>query len=180
MPQAMTAIPTPLGVALVVVSDGERLVNAHFRRSLVAARPAPRDPILREAVRQAGAYFRKRLTRFDIPLRLDGTPFQNAVWTFVAQLGAGESDFVRRSRAIGRPPPRAPRGRGGNAYDADRFFHSGASRGGIGRYGARCGRERDPAAAAGVRGNYFGMTMSASAQPRSVRMRARYPSAVFP
>jgi methylated-DNA-[protein]-cysteine S-methyltransferase len=105
---ARAVFETPLGVSLVVDSDGERIVAAAFSRAR-NVRPGAPDALLREVKLQVNAYFRKRLTRFDLPLRLDGTPFQRDVWSFVAGLETGQIvSYGDLARAVGRP--RAHRG----------------------------------------------------------------------
>ncbi|HEY9181118.1 MAG TPA: methylated-DNA--[protein]-cysteine S-methyltransferase [Candidatus Baltobacteraceae bacterium] len=105
---ARVAIFTPLGVPLVVTSDGEGICGASFTRRARVQAMAP-DALLREARRQVDAYFKKRLRRFDLPLRFEGTDFQKEVWSFVAALEAGEIiSYGDLARCIGRP--RAHRG----------------------------------------------------------------------
>jgi len=102
------AVPTPLGFALVVESDGTSIRGAEFsRRAVKSERPA--DLLLQEAARQVRAYFGKRLRRFELPLHFEGTPFQNDVWSFVAGLEFGQLvSYGDLARLIGRP--RAHRG----------------------------------------------------------------------
>ena len=101
--KATVRIPTPLGLDLVVGSDGERIVASDFaapRRARAAAAPA----LLREASSQVRAYFARRLARFDLPLGLEGTPFCVAVWRAVAELRFGEIvSYAEVARAVGRP-----------------------------------------------------------------------------
>lgn len=109
-------LPTPFGAPLYLRSNAEAIVACAFRRSSpfeARLRRAPQgdkiDPLLREARAQLQAYFRKRLLRFDLPLALDGTPFQCAVWDMVAHLEVGELiSYGDLARAIGAP--RAHRG----------------------------------------------------------------------
>ncbi|MDQ2663835.1 MAG: methylated-DNA--[protein]-cysteine S-methyltransferase, partial [Candidatus Eremiobacteraeota bacterium] len=50
------------------------------------------------------AYFRRRLQRFELPYRVEGTSFQRAVWQTVSLLEAGEVvSYSDVARAIGRP-----------------------------------------------------------------------------
>ena len=97
-------IPTPLGVALRVTSNGDAVLTSDFVRVKVPARQTVRDGVSREAKAQVDAYFRKRLKRFDLPLYLAGTPFQVAVWRLVSQLDVGELiAYGEVARAIGHP-----------------------------------------------------------------------------
>jgi methylated-DNA-[protein]-cysteine S-methyltransferase len=102
-------IDTPWASVLHVECDGEIIVASRFG-SRRAARPHLKPAaVLREAKRQVDAYFRKRLQRFDLPLRFDGTPFQVRVWEFVARLEVGELiSYGDLARAVDRP--RAHRG----------------------------------------------------------------------
>ena len=99
-------IPTPFPFVLKVESDGEAVVAAEFvreRKRAAASRPAP-DPVLAEAAGQVRAYFARRLRRFDLPLRFEGTPFCRDVWQCVAGLAFGEFvSYADVARAIGHP-----------------------------------------------------------------------------
>ena len=97
-------ISTPLGRDLLILSNGSAIAGSDFvaRHRREAGKPS--DPLLREAAAQVGAYFARRLRRFDLPLALEGTEFCIAVWRAVAALAFGE--FVSYSdvaRAIGKP-----------------------------------------------------------------------------
>lgn len=99
-------ILTPLPFVLEVESGQDAIVAARFvprRRAAAAARP-PGDALLAEAAAQVRAYFARRLRRFDLPLKFDGTPFSRAVWECVAGLSFGEFvSYADVARAIGRP-----------------------------------------------------------------------------
>lgn len=47
------------------------------------------SPLLREAYTQLKAYFAKRLYAFDLPLNLNGTDFQRAVWSALGNIPYG-------------------------------------------------------------------------------------------
>lgn len=101
---ARAAIETPLGVTLVVDSDGDCIRAAEFSRRVKIAGKRPADALLREAQRQVRAYFRKRLVRFDLPLHFEGTALQQEVWRFVAGLEVGQLvSYGDLARLIGRP-----------------------------------------------------------------------------
>jgi methylated-DNA-[protein]-cysteine S-methyltransferase len=106
MPRAV--IETPWRVPLLVETRDGQIATCAFRPRTPPA-PAERDPMLREALLQLRAYFRQRLRRFDLPLRLDGTAFQVRVWAYVASLETGEIiSYGDVARVIGAP--RAHRG----------------------------------------------------------------------
>jgi methylated-DNA-[protein]-cysteine S-methyltransferase len=59
---------------------------------------------LREVVRQLSAYFRRRLTQFDLPLAADGTAFQKAVWQALCDVPYGTTaSYGDIASAIGQP-----------------------------------------------------------------------------
>lgn len=61
-------------------------------------------PWLRAAREQLQAYFTGTLRRFTVPLDLQGTPFQRAVWQALLQLSAGETTtYSRIADAAGAP-----------------------------------------------------------------------------
>lgn len=102
-------IPTPLGIDLVVQSDGARIVASDFRHEPRHKVPSRPDALLRDVRDQVKAYFRKRLTRFDVPLAFEGTAFQVCVWQCVTELEVGELvSYADVARAVGHP--RAHRG----------------------------------------------------------------------
>lgn len=98
------AVATPLGVYLVIgVQDGA-VVASDFRSRATEEGGQPRDPVLREAVRQARAYFRRRLHRFDLPLALHGSAFQEAIWRYVSGMETGQLiSYSDLARAVGHP-----------------------------------------------------------------------------
>lgn len=97
-------ILTPLRFALEVESERGAIVAARFVRKRPAAGIRSTDPLLAEAAAQVRAYFARRLRRFDLPLKFDGTAFCEDVWRCVAALSFGEFvSYADVARAIGRP-----------------------------------------------------------------------------
>src|ERR1700677_4302993 len=104
MAQADLTLSTPVGAVLQVRAAGGRIGACAFHPRMGPSTGLPRDPLLREARAQLQAYFRKRLRRFDLPLALEGTAFQCAVWQLVANLETGELiSYGDVARAIGAP-----------------------------------------------------------------------------
>lgn len=79
------------------------------------------DPLLAEAARQLSAYFSRDLKEFDLPLRPEGTAFQQRVWEQLRQIPYGETtsygEIAARlgmnagaSRAVGMANGRNPIG----------------------------------------------------------------------
>jgi len=104
---AYTYHPSPLGdlllagdadsLHLISFPSGKKTVRhaAHWRRD---------DALFAQAAGQLDAYFAKELTRFDLPLTLDGSAFQNAVWHALATIPYGETaTYGALAGHLGRP-----------------------------------------------------------------------------
>jgi len=64
----------------------------------------PNHPILLETVRQLQEYFVGRLRTFSIPLDLQGTDFQIAVWRRLQEIPFGETrSYAQIAQSISRP-----------------------------------------------------------------------------
>ncbi len=62
------------------------------------------DALLREAASQLQRYFRGSLARFDLPLDLQGTPFQRSVWQALQRIPAGRTcSYGELARRLGAP-----------------------------------------------------------------------------
>ncbi len=102
----------PYGVSLLLASDGEALVRAHFVASpdqIPKDWPSgwtysPEDTVLFEAVRQLREYFAGEREVFTVPLRPTGTAFQLSVWRALEEIPYGHTRTYRDiAHAIGRP-----------------------------------------------------------------------------
>lgn len=57
-----------------------------------------------ETISQLEAYFAGELTEFDLPMRLDGTPFQRTVWQQLQLIPYGETrTYGQLAEALGKP-----------------------------------------------------------------------------
>jgi methylated-DNA-[protein]-cysteine S-methyltransferase len=112
MSEAMTAesygyAPTPLGRVLVITA-GDELVGLHFdghaRTPEIGARTSGAGETLSAVAGQLDEYFRGVRTGFDLPLRLEGTPFQRKVWAALLDIPFGQtSTYAEVAARIGRP-----------------------------------------------------------------------------
>jgi methylated-DNA-[protein]-cysteine S-methyltransferase len=93
-----------------LTSDGEALTGLHL--PLRDGRPAPlagsgwrRDEApFRDAIEQLHAYFACERTEFDLPLHLDGTPFQRMAWDALLTIPFGATiSYAEQARRMGRP-----------------------------------------------------------------------------
>jgi methylated-DNA-[protein]-cysteine S-methyltransferase len=99
--------PAGVGALRLVAEDGA-LAAVH----LAGAGDAPEgwdrapagDPVLARARAQLAEYFAGARTAFELPLRLEGTPFQRAVWAALLEIPFGETrSYSAIARALGRP-----------------------------------------------------------------------------
>jgi methylated-DNA-[protein]-cysteine S-methyltransferase len=96
---------SPVG-GLRLVSDGMHLVGLQFTDGLPPAEASRQlaDRVLDEARRQLDAYFAGRRKVFELPLGLEGTPFQLRVWSALQEIPFGETrSYGDLARAIGKP-----------------------------------------------------------------------------
>lgn len=99
MPQAIFS--SPLGFIHLLEEDGA-ITRLSFTAQAIPLLPS--SPLLREAVRQLGAYFTRRLTIFSLPLRPTGTAFQLQVWQELQTIPYGRTISYRQlAQRIGRP-----------------------------------------------------------------------------
>ncbi len=62
------------------------------------------DPLLREAAAQLQRYFTGTLARFELPLDLQGTPFQRSVWQALLRIPSGRTcSYGELARRVGAP-----------------------------------------------------------------------------
>jgi len=103
-------LDTPVG-RLVLESDGEVLIKIWLPSEGKVPRGRGHDapPVLKEAATQLEEYFAGERTEFDVPMELDGTPFQREVWTELSRIPYGTTiSYGELARRVGRPKgPRA-------------------------------------------------------------------------
>jgi methylated-DNA-[protein]-cysteine S-methyltransferase len=93
---------SPVG-ALLLEGDEQGISGILFRKEGMGGPDSAPKP-LREAVRQLKAYFAGDLRVFDLPLRMEGTPFQITVWNTLRGIPYGETiSYGELARRIGNP-----------------------------------------------------------------------------
>jgi len=104
-------IASPIGPLTLIAADG-RLAGMHMEitryepdaGTLGTALDRDAEPVLAAAARQLDAYFDGELTSFDLPLTLDGSPFQRTVWAALQNIPYGETiSYGELARRIGQP-----------------------------------------------------------------------------
>jgi methylated-DNA-[protein]-cysteine S-methyltransferase len=81
------AFPTPFG-DLSVFEEAGALVAVEWGRAGGASKPTP---LLERARKQLEEYFDGKRRKFDLPTRVDGTPFQRRVWDAIARIPYGQT-----------------------------------------------------------------------------------------
>jgi methylated-DNA-[protein]-cysteine S-methyltransferase len=103
-PTHRTPVDTPIGVLTLIASPrGLRRVLWPDDKPLPDALEVC-DDVLAVAAEQLRAYFEGRLTTFDVPLDLAGTPFQLQAWRALALISYGETvSYSAQAERIGHP-----------------------------------------------------------------------------
>ncbi len=105
-----TYTPSPFG-DILLLSDGEALTGlflpSHKHGPATISDDWKRDgelPVLKATAAQLAAYFAGTLADFDIPVRLHGTPFQQAVWNELTKIPNGTTiSYGELARRVGNP-----------------------------------------------------------------------------
>ncbi len=106
-----TLSETPVGPLLLAADDcGLRFIRFSGAGNGQPSEAEP-DPDwqyserrLKESLSQLKAYFRKQLTRFDLPLAAMGTEFQQRVWRALCEVPYGQTaSYGEIAQAVGQP-----------------------------------------------------------------------------
>jgi methylated-DNA-[protein]-cysteine S-methyltransferase len=103
----VTRMPSPVG-DLLLAGDGNELTAIWMDGQRWAPAQAidwrPAAEPFAEATRQLHEYFAGARTAFDLPLRVNGTPFQKEVWDALSQIPFGETrTYGAIAARLGRP-----------------------------------------------------------------------------
>jgi methylated-DNA-[protein]-cysteine S-methyltransferase len=108
-PTACRTVDSPVG-PLTVAGDAETGVVTNLRMGDQTYPPPDQgrwvevDGAFAEVVDQLAEYFAGTRTAFDVPLRLDGTPFQREVWAALLTIPYGETrSYGQLAEQVGRP-----------------------------------------------------------------------------
>lgn len=94
---------SPVG-RLGLMGEGDGLISLALPYYPVPMVMERETPVLREARQQLAAYFAGKLQIFDIPLRLEGTPFRLKVWEQLRQIPYGQAiSYGELARRVGQP-----------------------------------------------------------------------------
>jgi len=100
-------VESPLG-RILLVGDGTVLTGLytaeHNRIRGPEAGRRPADESFAATVEQLAEYFAGNRRTFDVPLRLEGTPFQQRVWRELVQIAFGTTiSYAELARRVGNP-----------------------------------------------------------------------------
>ena len=99
---------SPIG-PLLIAGDHDSIRHIRFAKKGKVEQPEPgwvesRTGPVAEAAAQLHEYFAGQRTEFDLPLTLDGTPFQRAVWHKLQEIPYGETiSYGELARRVGKP-----------------------------------------------------------------------------
>jgi methylated-DNA-[protein]-cysteine S-methyltransferase len=145
---------SPVG-RLVLECDGDVLIGLWLPHEKRHGRRDVDDvpTVLKETATQLDEYFAGERTEFDVPMELDGTPFQCEVWTELTRIPYGETiSYGELARRVGRPSaPRAVgQANGRNPIPVIVPCHRVLASNGIGGYGGGLPLKRALLAVEGV------------------------------
>ncbi|MFE6963671.1 methylated-DNA--[protein]-cysteine S-methyltransferase [Agromyces sp. NPDC057679] len=99
-------LDSPIG-RIEVVADDDAVTGLSIERDGVLPHddsPERSNAVLDRARVELDEYFSGARTDFDLPVRLEGTEFQQAVWAELRRLGWGEAvSYGSLAAAVGRP-----------------------------------------------------------------------------
>ena len=94
---------SPLGM-VVMEGDGQALVRLDFAGEGREVFGLGDCPVLQKCATQLEEYFAGRRKVFDIPIRLEGTPFRLEVWAELLEIGYGSTcSYKDVAQQLGKP-----------------------------------------------------------------------------
>jgi methylated-DNA-[protein]-cysteine S-methyltransferase len=101
MPTSVTQWKSPLGIIQIEVSDKGVRKIFFTNKKIDQEKPSA---IAQKVITQLSEHFSGKRTSFDVPLDVDGTDFQKAVWNATAQIPFGETvSYGDVAKRIGKP-----------------------------------------------------------------------------
>jgi methylated-DNA-[protein]-cysteine S-methyltransferase len=129
------AIESPVGCLSVSATDDAIITIGWGDRGDVEP-----TPLLIEARRQLEAYFKRRLIRFDLPLRPAGSPFDKQVWEAMRQIRHGQTrSYSELAMDVGSAPRAIGGACGRNPIPIVIPCHRVLAKGGLGGYSGGAG-----------------------------------------
>ncbi|HNS13657.1 MAG TPA: methylated-DNA--[protein]-cysteine S-methyltransferase [Bacteroidia bacterium] len=96
-------LESPLG-PIRITSDGDFVNEVHFLEEGETLSPEAKskDPLLEKCKSELSAFFEGNLTVFSVPVKQEGTEFQQEVWTELLDIPCGKTiSYLELSKRIG-------------------------------------------------------------------------------
>ncbi len=129
-------VPSVVG-KLTIVQTGEAITSLDW-----GGHSTDETPLLQEAARQLSAYFEGRLTKFDLPLEVEGTDFQRDICDAISAIPYGETlTYGDIAATLNVPAQAVGQGCGGNPIPVLIPCHRVLAANGLGGFSGRGGVE---------------------------------------
>jgi methylated-DNA-[protein]-cysteine S-methyltransferase len=93
---------SPIGY--VRITEEEGFITSIYLLDEEYEENVPETPVLADAVRQLDEYFKGERTAFDLPLKQQGTEFQQKVWDQLGKIEYGKTiSYLQQSKLMGDP-----------------------------------------------------------------------------
>jgi methylated-DNA-[protein]-cysteine S-methyltransferase len=94
------SFPTPFGF-VTLTAEAEKITSVELCKK---AKSLGFSKVLEDAAKQVDLYLKGSLSRFNLPLKVSGTPFQLAVWKAIAKVPFGKTvSYGEIATSIGKP-----------------------------------------------------------------------------
>lgn len=91
---------SPIGYIELVEEDGYLTVASFMDEQ--KNKPTAATPLIQKALQQLDAFFAGKLKQFDLPLRPEGTGFQQSVWDHLVQIPYAETiTYLHMAKRLG-------------------------------------------------------------------------------
>lgn len=106
--EAIACLQTPFGWMRLAARQGRLIgIDLSFCHAWQVMGEQHSDPVLEAAVTQLRAYFEDARSPFALPLARVGTPFQQRIWSAVAQIPRGQTESYASIAETSGSGPRA-------------------------------------------------------------------------
>ena len=101
---AQRTLRTAVGLLRVTADDVGIVAIERVNRSVAVAGGTKANRHAEQAVRQLREYFAGKRRRFDVPLHLEGTAFQERAWAAMRKIPYGATiSYAQQAKQIGKP-----------------------------------------------------------------------------
>ena len=93
----------PIGI-LEITADNKAITGVKIIKNSPGEIRTSSSPLIREACIQLNEYFSGKRRKFDLPLSIKGTPFQQAVWKQLQEIPYGETiSYSQLAKSVNNP-----------------------------------------------------------------------------